>query len=335
MIKQILRLALGNGGKHFGPLMRRIDSSLTIFCLHDVTDEPSQFTRENDIWVSTETFRKQMEFVASNFNVISMEQMLRGDLPTRAAVITFDDGFAGTFKNGITTLNQMGLPSTVFMNMSPVQGGNFWAERVFYLCGHVPSFMDFLGQNGVVDSPHPQMECTEELINKFHAEHGDGYQADFEHYLSPYATDEDLQEVDENPLVTLGSHLYTHYNVKTLSKDTLDQQYRENAEALSGFKRYLPVFAFPFGHPGICFSVDQAGYLLRTGALKLFTNWPRPNDDHTPGLLDRISLTPQHDRESQIWVQILKQPLQQMMGQTGSPMDYQLAEAGVGSDSEI
>ena len=35
--------------------------------------------------------------------------------------------------------------------------------------------------------------------------------------MSPYASTTDLEEADGSPLVTLGSHLYTHYNVKNLS----------------------------------------------------------------------------------------------------------------------
>lgn len=326
MIKQILRMAIGTSGKYLGPLMRRVDSSLTIFTLHDVTDEPAPFTHENDIWVSNELFRRQMEFIAANFNVISMEHMLRGDLPSRAAMITFDDGYAGTFRNGITALSGMGLPCTVFMNMSPVLGGNFWAERVFYLCGQVPLFLDFIARNGIANSKQPQLECTEELVSQYEGEYGDGYLSDLESYISPYASAEDLLEVDENPLVTLGSHLYTHYNVKNLSDDTLKQQYHENAKALSQYKRYLPVFAFPFGHPGICFSMDQAAFLLRTGALKCFTNWSRPNRDHNAGVLDRIALTMRHDRDSRLWFQVLKFPLFEMFGRASLPADYRLKE---------
>jgi hypothetical protein len=322
LIKQFLRTAIGSSGKYFGPLMRCVDSSLTIFALHDVTDEPSPFTEENSIWVSLENFRKQMEFVAANFNVISMDQMLRGDLPTRAAVITFDDGYAGTFKNGLTALSGMGLPSTVFMNMSPVFGGNFWSERIFYLCGHVPSFAKFIFQNGVTDSIHPQLQCTKELVEAYEQEHGDGYFVDLQQYLSPYVSAEQLSEADDDPLLTLGSHLYTHYNVRNLSDQDLTDQYDENAITLSKYKRYLPVFAFPFGHPGTCFSMNQAAFLKRKGAARLFTNFPRPNSDQTAEVLDRIALTNSHDRDSRLWFQILKNPLTQMLGRSGTNWDY-------------
>ena len=89
-MKQFLRSAIGLGGKHVGPVIRRVDDSVTVFVMHDITDEPARFTKESDIWLSKRLFKTQMEIVRENFNVISMPSLLKGDVPSRAALITFD-----------------------------------------------------------------------------------------------------------------------------------------------------------------------------------------------------------------------------------------------------
>ena len=322
LIKGFLRSTIGIGGKHLGPLMRRIDSSLTILALHDVTDTPSPFTTDNDIWVSTDSFKKQMEFAAENFTVIAMQQTLKGDIPNRAAMITFDDGYAGTFNNALPILDDMRMPSTIFLNMSPINGGNFWAEKVFYLCSRVPGFLRFLESRGVYDTQLPQLQCTQDLVDEYDEKYGDGYRSELDSYISPYVSHEVLREAGNNSLVTLGNHMYTHYNVRGLTDRVLDQQYQKNSSQLAKFTNYLPVFAFPFGQPELCFTKSQATRLLDQGALRLFSSWPQPNADHTAKVLDRIPFTPWHDRATRMWFQVLRHPLSQLLGRPQQMWDY-------------
>jgi peptidoglycan/xylan/chitin deacetylase (PgdA/CDA1 family) len=326
LVKDFLRATIGLGGKHLGPVMRRLDRSLTVFLLHDVSDAPSHFTRENHLWVSSGLFRKQMEFVANNFNVISMENLLNGDIPSRAAMITFDDGYAGTFRNALPILGSMSLPCTIFVNMAPMSGEVFWAGRVVYLCQKVRSFRDFLAERLEAPIDHAHLECTQELVDLYESEEGNDYLWELPSYIGPLASLEDLQEADDNPLVTLANHLYNHYNVRTLQPEVLKEQYEKNSIALSRFQRYLPVFAFPFGQPGTCFSADQAMFLLKIGAVRLFTGYPKPNSDHAARVLHRIALGDWHDCDSRLWYQTLKFPVLNMLGNVSSPLGHELAE---------
>ena len=308
---------MGIAGRHLPPVVRRLDRSLTVFVLHEVCDEPAPFIRDNDLWASERLFRTQMEFVAENFNVISAETWLRGEVPTRAALITFDDGYRGIFKFALPALAKMGLPSIVFMNMSPVSGGNFWSEQVTYLCQNVETFQNFLIERQLASRKtvrQANTACSRELVDAYEREYGNAYLEQLSRYVGAYATPEDLNEADGNPLVVLGNHLFTHYNVRILSESTLKEQYQRNEAALSQFKRYIPVFAFPFGQPGSCFTAGQVSFLLHLGALRLFTSWTRPNADHTCKLLDRVGLTSAHDNETRMWLQVVKGPVMEIFG---------------------
>lgn len=309
-------------GRHLKSVNRSLDAGLTIFNFHDVSDDPAPFVNEHGCNVTKDTFHKQVKFISDNFNVVSAETMLSGNLPTRAASITFDDGYAGTFRNGIPILRQDNLPSIVLVNMSPILGDNFWSERTAFLCRNVESFQSFLIAEGLATEDNvrqAQVECTQQLIDRYESEHGNLYLNDLQSYIQPYADLTELAESDEDSNVTLGSHLYTHYNVRTLSDAMLLEQHHKNIAALSKYRRFKPLFAFPFGQPGSCFTLRQADLLLKNGATVVMSAWPSPNIDPNTRLLDRISLTPEHDTERKLWAQVVKYPILKTLGRAREP----------------
>ncbi|MDA1129132.1 MAG: polysaccharide deacetylase family protein [Chloroflexi bacterium] len=322
MLRDFMLDTLGLMGRHFKQVRGTLDAGLTIFNFHDVSDTPAPFVDEQGCNVTTALFRKQVDFISSNFNVVPAEACLAGDLPARPALITFDDGYAGTFNNALPILREDRLPSVVLVNMSPILGGNFWAERTTYLCRKVESFQKFLIAEGLASEANvhqAHVECTQGLVDRYESEYGADYLAELDSYNQPYATTGNLEEADEDPNVTLGSHLYTHYNVRTLSDEMLLDQHRKNNAALAGYRRFKPLFAFPFGQPGSCFTQRQADLLLQNGADLLLTAWPSPNADSSSRILDRISLTPEHNTDRKLWAQVVKYPVLKMLGRAREP----------------
>ncbi len=65
-------------------------------------------------------FRQQMEYLKQNYNVICCEDLAswlggRSDLPPRAALITFDDGYYDNLAHAYPVLRELGLPATIFL----------------------------------------------------------------------------------------------------------------------------------------------------------------------------------------------------------------------------
>ena len=313
MKRYIPRGLIGRVGKNLDLVVSRLDKRVTVFNFHDVGDNPSEFVLDNGIHVTNYLFRNQIDFVASNFNIISMDQFLKGDIPTRPALITFDDGYDNTFQNGVRLLESLRLPCTVFLNMGPIHGENYWAEKISYLHKYGEGFAEFLSDcvGRAIDNPH--LDCTKEIIEQYERLYLNNYESNLSQYMSRYVTPDYLKHLD-NPLVTLGSHLYTHYNVKHLSNTVLELEYRKNEEAMSQLKYYTPVFAFPFGDPRTCFTAQQASLILQFGARRVFTSRSRPNDNHDAKVIDRISLTHWHDSESRMWYQTIRVPLSELVG---------------------
>ena len=94
---------------------------ITIFLYHDINNEPSKFCKDFNLNVSPHIFEKQIKFIQKKFNIISPDQLLnQKKLPDNPALITFDDGFAGAFNNGIQYLVEHKIPSIMFLNMGHI-----------------------------------------------------------------------------------------------------------------------------------------------------------------------------------------------------------------------
>jgi peptidoglycan/xylan/chitin deacetylase (PgdA/CDA1 family) len=91
---------------------------LLILCYHGVSmyDEHEW----GDLYISPETFRRRMEFVArARCNVLPLSEALhrlqRGTLPDRAVVITFDDGLHDFSSVAFPILESFGYPVTLYV----------------------------------------------------------------------------------------------------------------------------------------------------------------------------------------------------------------------------
>jgi len=80
------------------------------------------------------TFRWQMELLASCFNVLplgaAVQASAAGQLPPRAACITFDDGYRSLHDLALPVLREFRLPATVFITTGHIDQGNMWNDRI-------------------------------------------------------------------------------------------------------------------------------------------------------------------------------------------------------------
>ena len=115
----------------FGLISALSSPRLSILIFHRVharTD--SIFPREPD----STRFERLMRFVGRSFNTMTLGNavtlLAQGDLPPRALVITFDDGYADNADVALPILQRCGLTASFFVSSGFLDGGRMWNDSV-------------------------------------------------------------------------------------------------------------------------------------------------------------------------------------------------------------
>jgi peptidoglycan/xylan/chitin deacetylase (PgdA/CDA1 family) len=104
---------------------------LSVFIFHRVLAEPDPiFPDEAD----ARSFSRILGWIKSWFNVlpldVAVDRLKQHKLPPRAAVITFDDGYADNRTIALPILQQHGLTATFFIATGFLDGGRMWNDTV-------------------------------------------------------------------------------------------------------------------------------------------------------------------------------------------------------------
>jgi peptidoglycan/xylan/chitin deacetylase (PgdA/CDA1 family) len=283
-------------------------NKLTVFCYHDVSNVPGEFSRNYDLNIPPAVFYDQVKFIKSNFDVISPDQLINEDVPENAAMITFDDGLKSYFTEAVPILTTLDLPSIIFLNMAPVEGEIFWSGLITYLCEKEPQFIEHLqdSMGDKIDLYPLYLNCSIDIIKSYQKLKNNTYQEEVKHFVGPFASEGDLVKASSNPLVYFGNHLYNHYLPKLLSDEDLIYYYEKNENALKNYTNYRKMFSFPFGQPETCFTENQIALLLDKDVKKIFSGFPRINQNADEPYLDRISLYDFNDTAPRMWFNILR-----------------------------
>ena len=274
-------------------LSRRLPKdTLSIFCYHEVSDNPSRFCGQYDLNVPPELFAKQLGLIAGHFNVISPDQLLEGHYETPAALITFDDGWPGYFREAVPMMTQKSIASVVFLNMAPIGGEIFWSGLITYLTEYDAEFCKLLYRH----FPHKKnvpdfLFCNSKIVGDYITTIDfKPLEAKIRSFYGPFAVLKDMDSVRDNPLVFFGNHLYNHYNAVQLNDGELQQQYFLNDQKIMGYSNRRPLFSYPFGQPEICFTRRQTELLHSFGAKAVFSSSGRLNRRGGGWFFDRIGI---------------------------------------------
>jgi len=304
-LKSIVRSLLGGLFSPLGKLYT--ENKLTAFCYHDVSNNPSEFSRRYDLCIPPDIFEYQIDFINNNFNVISPNDLLSGKIPKNAALITFDDGFRSYFRTAVPLLGKRNLPSIIFLNMAPIKGEIFWSGLITYLCENSSDFSQHVTTHSECNLKEKPLflYCSRKIVNSYLEKKGETFKDEVCKFVGDFATQLNLESVSSNNLVFFGNHLYNHDVPLLLSDEQLLESYRKNEDELKKYPNSRNMFAFPFGQPGTCFSERQIELLIENGAKKVFSSYPVLNSDITTQYFHRIPLHSQINTKSRIWFKIL------------------------------
>lgn len=290
-IKRFKRSARRRLGQ-LGLASRLLKNTLSIFLYHEVSDDPSRFCEQYDLNVAPELFAKQMGFITDHFNIIDSDQLLEGNYDTPAALIAFDDGMPGYFREAVPVMASKRIPSTIFLNMAPIEGEVFWSGLITYLTEYDAEFCKLLRKYFPQQKNVPDfLLCNRKIVNDYIATIDfDPLEAKIRSFYGPFASPKDMDSVRDNPLVFFGNHFYNHYNAVQLNDEELHQQYLLNDRRLMEYSNRRPLFSYPFGQPETCFTRRQTELLYSFGAKAVFSSSGRINRRGVTGFYDRIGI---------------------------------------------
>lgn len=143
-----------------------------ILCYHKVTD-----TKEGEVdyfrpqmAVSLETFRKQMEFLAKNYNVNSLEEVINTilqhkTLPRKTVAITFDDGYADNYTNAFPVLKDKKLSATIFLATDYIETNKLlWWDKVWQILKNIDDLSKIEIPEGICEEPF-RLQLLKALTN--------------------------------------------------------------------------------------------------------------------------------------------------------------------------
>lgn len=267
---------------------------LFVFLFHEVSDRPSPFNHEHNLNITPGQFKDQIETIKDLFTVISPETLETSRFSTPAAMITFDDGMEGTFTNALPILEAQECPSLIFMNMGPVDGDIFWSGLIVYLCKHHPDFVEGLKQRlGGQVGAQLFLQCTKDFVHEYlESQDRDEIYRKVRAYYGSFSKREDLEKAQKSQLVSIGNHLYNHYNCQTLDDKSLEEAYEQNESAMEPYRNKVPMFSYPFGQPQTCYSQRTNQVIKKMGARYIFSAHSAINFKRTSKFLYRLPIEP-------------------------------------------
>ena len=130
---------------------------LSILIFHRVLSEPDPLLPGEP---DAACFDRLCAWVAEWFQVLSLDDAVaclkRGDLPARAMVITFDDGYADNHEVAMPILQRHGLVATFYVATGFLDGGRMWNDTVIEsvrACQLPALDVAHLGINGLAKLP--------------------------------------------------------------------------------------------------------------------------------------------------------------------------------------
>lgn len=305
-IRGALEIGFGLSLKVLPVIKGAIIDKLTIFVFHDVTDTPSEFGQAWGLTITNKLFREQISWISENFNIIHPNDLSKLDaLPNHSAVLTFDDGFAGTFRNGIPYLVEESIPSITYLNMGSILNNRpIISAQVDYLDRYLPSFSEFAEKNNLA-RPY-FLTITPTLLNEYKDQHGPFDLNAITKFQGPFAGIHDVQKWCDEDLVMYGNHLFDHWNSAALIDLEFKEQYLKNAVALEELNVTSNYFAFTNGQPGTCFGQREIKLLQELGAERIFYSSGYTNSETSTYLLDRIGLSETDNGENYFWFRMLR-----------------------------
>jgi peptidoglycan/xylan/chitin deacetylase (PgdA/CDA1 family) len=237
---------------------------LTVVIFHRVLPAPDPLVPGEP---DAPRFEAQMRWIKAWFNVLplseAVELLRTGSLPSRAAAITFDDGYADNCTVALPILQRAGLPATFFIASGYLDGGRMWNDTVIEVIrnaeGSILDLQNLKLGHYPVGTLEERRHSLGELLSKLkYLEPGDRDHLVAELAAARIAPSCDLMLTTDQVRVlaaagmTIGAHTVSHPILSRVTEHEARVEMTESKkrlEDITGGK--VALFAYPNGKPGM------------------------------------------------------------------------------------
>jgi len=300
-------------GSALSPLTRGCGA---IFMLHHVR-EPSEaaFQPNGHLEITPDFLEKAVKRIRDNgYEIISMDEAVdllkTGYGRERYAVLTFDDGYRDNLEVAYPVLRALNAPFTIYVATGYLdRTAELWWVVLEKLIAEndVLEFSDTGPAGGVPCGTLAEkqacfetmrtwltLEVTEEEQRLLIRELADRYGVDMSAITDKaFMTWDELRELSNDPLVTIGAHTHNHHALARLSDADAREDVDRGIERLEQELGRRPKhFAFPYGYASAVCNRD-ARYIEEIGLASSVTTFPgvlKSVNAREPWLLPRVSL---------------------------------------------
>lgn len=237
---------------------------LSILIFHRVLDVPDPLFPDE---VDRHRFDEIAGWLARWFNVLPLGQavsrLAEGTLPSRAAVITFDDGYADNWTNAVPILKKHGLSATFFIATGFLNGGRMWNDTIIESVRRTEAKTLDLSQfdcdTWSIDGTDEKRAAIARLLTR--VKHLPFGQRDevvrFVAEICGAALPTDLMMTDDQVVqmvsagMEIGAHTRSHPILTRLDNDLAAEEILSSRQYLSALlSRDIDLFAYPNGRQG-------------------------------------------------------------------------------------
>jgi len=211
-------------------------------------------TRHLGITTRPDRLAAQLEYIARTYNVISLDQLLAGDIPPRALLITIDDAYRSVIEVVAPMFSERGLPAVLFVNPRPVTEAFVPVDIVISLLGGPQAnaavrqtVAKIAGDERAGMQPNALPPGEREAVKAALIASLGETEADLHRRLGLFLSPDDVRNLPRYG-VEVANHTMSHSLCRTLSAAECHQEIavaKDAIEDLTG--RPVAAFAFPWG----------------------------------------------------------------------------------------
>lgn len=237
-----------------------------------------------------EGFERLLLSIMGMFRILPLDDAMKalraGNLPARAACLTFDDGYADWLSGVVPVLEKHGAHATFFITTGQFDGMPMWHERILHAVGSAPAHVGTLNLTDAPLPPQPigSFEQRKEAASRFDRflkyqplDQREQWLQELERQAGVQASDVPLMPVADLKEIAsrgfgIGAHTVSHPILTRCAPAEAYNEIARSREVLESLIRSkVTSFAYPNGVPGRDFGPEHIGMVQRAGYANAFT----------------------------------------------------------------